>query len=853
MKKNARSKRQYVRLQAAGIVMAVVLASSIFATVIGIIFSTREITNTVSSDLTLVGRIASDMVSSTISRLNDDVTYVSGMMERAYQAGGIEQLTATLESEVGPGPDFISLAVVFPDGVLASAAKPDCEYASPLPADYMDYISTAADEGVRVADSTLTASGKYVIRCYKKLLGGEVFVATMRGDYFSRVITETNYGIYDTGKVFLVDGGGYVIADADSAMLNKQYVDGEGGLSAIVTSALAGGGTDSVVSQYEDTEIGKIVCAYTPVVHGADRWFLFISAPIVDTPIARMRNIFFISGIIFLALGSVSAVFLSGMQVKPYEELDLQNRQLAELKAEAEEAVKAKGDFLSNMSHEIRTPLNAVIGMNSIGRAAADIERKNYAFDKIGDASNHLLGIINDILDMSKIEAGKLELSFAEFSFEKMLQKVVNVIIFKIDERHQSFTMNIDKDIPRNLIGDDQRLTQVITNLLSNAVKFTPERGSIHLNTRFAGEENGVCAIQIEVTDTGIGISAEQQSKLFSAFQQAESSTSRKYGGTGLGLAISKRIVEMMGGRIWVESELGKGSTFAFVVYAERGTTEASPLLPGIKSKYLRILAVDDAPEVRKYFEELAERFGILCDVAASGEEAIALVERNGAYDIYFIDWRLPGMDGIELSRRINRENSGESQPVVIMISSADQVLIEDKAKDAGISKFLPKPLFPSSILDIVNECLGADKLIGAKDAPGEDVEQFAGYRLLLAEDMEINREIVIALLEPTHLDIECAENGVEALRMFSESPDRYDMIFMDVQMPEMDGLEATRRIRALDIPRAKEIPIVAMTANVFRQDIEKCLEAGMNGHVGKPLDFGEVLERLHQYIKKDK
>jgi signal transduction histidine kinase len=400
-------------------------------------------------------------------------------------------------------------------------------------------------------------------------------------------------------------------------------------------------------------------------------------------------------------------------------EINEQNGKLRELKESAEAASVAKSEFLANMSHEIRTPMNAIIGMTSIGKSAIDIEKKDYAFGRIDNASQHLLGVINDILDMSKIEAGKLELSILEFSFEKMLQKVVAINNFRVEEKHQDFTVHIDRNIPQMLIGDDQRLTQVITNLISNAVKFTPEQGGIHLNTRFIDEDNDICTIQIEVTDTGIGISEEQQAKLFGSFQQAESSTSRKYGGTGLGLAISKRIVEMMGGTIWIESELGKGSTFAFTIKTERGVSESD-----------------------------------------------------------------------------------------------------------------------------------ADKPTDTEESPSDTPEQFAGYRILLAEDVEINKEIVLALLEPTQIDIDCVDNGAEALQLFSESPDKYDMIFMDVQMPVMDGYEATRQIRALDFPKAKEIPIVAMTANVFKEDIESCLAAGMNNHIGKPLDLNEVLARLHQYIK---
>jgi CheY-like chemotaxis protein/two-component sensor histidine kinase len=495
--------------------------------------------------------------------------------------------------------------------------------------------------------------------------------------------------------------------------------------------------------------------------------------------------------------------------------------------------------------------MNAIIGMTSIGRAAPDLEKKDYSFEKIKGASAHLLSIINDILDMSKIEADKFELSLAEFSFEKMLQKVVNIINFRVDEKQQDLSVHVDKHIPRTLIGDDQRLAQVISNLLSNAVKFTPENGSIRLGTRLIGEENGICAIQIEVADSGIGISQEQQSRLFTSFEQAENSTSRKFGGTGLGLAISKRIVEMMGGRIWIESEAGKGSKFAFTVRVERGVEKFSaPPLPGVNWNNIRVLAVDDASEIREYFADIAQRFNIACDTAAGGDEAVELIERSGPYDIYFVDWKMPGMDGIELTRRI--KGGGSDKSVVIMISAAEWGVIEADAKSAGVDKFLPKPLFPSVIADCINECLGAAAASEPENTQAqEEPGSFEGYRILLAEDVEINREIVFTLLEPTRIAIDCAENGAEAVKMFAASPEKYDMVFMDVQMPEMDGYEATRRIRALGVPRAKEISIIAMTANVFREDIEKCLAAGMNDHVGKPIDLGEVAGMLRKYLRQ--
>jgi PAS domain S-box-containing protein len=389
------------------------------------------------------------------------------------------------------------------------------------------------------------------------------------------------------------------------------------------------------------------------------------------------------------------------------------------MEEQALSASRAKSTFLANMSHEIRTPMNAIIGMTAIGKSAADTARKDYCFTKIENASAHLLGVINDVLDMSKIEANKFELSPAEFNFEKMIQSVINVVNFRVDEKRQKLAVHIDDAIPPTLIADDQRLAQVITNLLGNAVKFTPEHGSVSLDARFLGEKDGLCTIEVAVSDTGIGISAEQQKYLFNSFQQAEISTARRFGGSGLGLAISKNIAEMMGGTIKVQSEPGKGSVFTCTIQAQRGAQ-----IPD---------AANDSPGVQQ--------------------------------DI------------------------------------------------AGL---------------------------------------FAGRRILLVEDMEINREIVLALLEPTQLEIDCAENGVEAVRKFSEAPNQYDLIFMDVQMPEMDGYEATQRIRVMDMPKAKSIPIIAMTANVFKEDVEKCMTAGMNGHVGKPLDFNEVLDKLYAYLAPD-
>ena len=515
-------------------------------------------------------------------------------------------------------------------------------------------------------------------------------------------------------------------------------------------------------------------------------------------------------------------------------------------KKQAESSNIAKSQFLATMSHEMRTPMNAVLGMTHIGKTSTDKEQMVYCFGKIEDASKHLLGVINDILDVSKIEAGKLELSSADFDFEGMLQRVVNIINLKVAEKRQTLNIHLDEAIPNSLIGDDQRLAQVITNILGNAVKFTPDGGTISLDAVLLRKQADIFEIQISVTDTGIGINPEQQAKLFQSFHQAESDTSRKFGGTGLGLSISKSIVTMMGGEIRVESELGKGSSFIFTVQLKKGDVADTNIVAGDKWRDIRILVIDDDPHVLKLFNEIAHRSGAHCDTASCKEEAFSQIERVKEYHIYFVSGNMAGINGAQLVNALKAQGRNHHN-VVTMISSADWSTFLDDASVYAGDKILQKPLFPSSIADIVNTILFTDQLANAEQQDANVL--FPGRSILLADDVEINREIVLALLEPTLLEIDCAENGADAVRMFGEAPGKYDMIFMDIQMPEMDGYEATRRIRAADFPNAKTIPIVAMTANVFIEDIKRCLDAGMNAHIGKPLNYDDIIRQLNEYL----
>jgi PAS domain S-box-containing protein len=517
----------------------------------------------------------------------------------------------------------------------------------------------------------------------------------------------------------------------------------------------------------------------------------------------------------------------------------------------AEQSNRAKSNFLSRMSHEMRTPLNAIIGMTTIAQYSRDKEKMEYCLTKINAASVHFLGIINDILDMSKIESGKLDLSYSEFDFEKMLKKVTGNMNFRINEKNQTLIVRIERDVPARIIADEQRLSQVLTNLLSNAAKFTPDEGTITLAIKKTGGRENNCTLRFDVIDSGIGISKDQMGNLFDLFEQADGSVARKYGGTGLGLAISKSVVELMGGEIWVESEPGKGSDFIFEITVERGKTAEETTPKRARSwDELRILVVDDSWEVLEYFKEYAEQMKINCTAVSDGAEAFRLMNdaNEAPFDIVFADWRMPEMNGIELTEKIKTRFG--NKVVVIMISAAEWETIAQDAKKAGVDGFIPKPLFPSALTDCINSCLKSIKKTGAGIPEDDQTDNiFAGQTMLLAEDVEINREIVISLLENTGVTIDCAENGVEAVRLFNENPSRYNIIFMDIHMPEMDGYEATRRIRASSAAEAKTIPIVAMTANVFKEDIEKCLDAGMNDHLGKPVDIEKLITQMKKYL----
>jgi signal transduction histidine kinase/DNA-binding response OmpR family regulator len=510
---------------------------------------------------------------------------------------------------------------------------------------------------------------------------------------------------------------------------------------------------------------------------------------------------------------------------------------------------KAKSDFLSRMSHEIRTPMNAIIGMTTIAKRSGDALRMRYCLDKVEGASKQLLGLINDILDMSKIEADKFEIVPKEFNFEKIVQNAVNVIQVKLEEKHQQIVVDFDKMFERLVISDELRFSQVLLNLLSNANKFTPDDGRITVKIRQTVLDKEHVKLHGEVIDTGIGISPEQQARLFSSFEQADGTITRRFGGTGLGLALCKKILNLMGGDIWIQSELGKGAAFIFELDVSLGG-----MIGGAKAQNVpldtRILVIDDSDDVREYFSHILASFSIACDTEASGKAGIDSLRKAAQtgvpYNIVFLDWKLLGEDCVEVAKTI-QGIAGPGTALVLM-SVADWTDIESNFQTVKINRFLSKPVLPSTLYDTI---VNVSDPIGISEQQADPVTDLAGKlsgkTILVAEDIEINQEILASILEDTGVSLEFALNGVIAVEMFKKK--QYDLVLMDVQMPELDGLGATRTVRRLGTKAAVDIPIIAMTANAFNEDVEACLEAGMSGHLAKPIDVDELMEALGKWL----
>ena len=529
-----------------------------------------------------------------------------------------------------------------------------------------------------------------------------------------------------------------------------------------------------------------------------------------------------------------------------------QQQALNDALSAAEEASKAKTAFLSNMSHEIRTPMNAIIGLDSIALNDPDIsERTREYLEKIGSSAEHLLGLINDILDMSRIESGRLTLKNEEFSFRKLLDAVNTMFHSQCQDKGLTYRFNMTPDINEYYIGDNMKLRQILINILGNAVKFTDEGGEVQLQIECKAKFEGKSTLCFKISDTGIGISEDYLPYIYDTFSQEEDSSTNKYGSSGLGMAITKSFVEMMNGNILVESEKGVGTTFTVTVtLSDSDRTEEGDLADSIHPEDMTVLIVDDDPIARDHAQLILEKVGVITETAENGLQALEMVKlrhaRREPYNLILVDWKMPEIDGIETTRMIRDAIGHESAIIILTAYRWDDIL--DEAVQAGVDSFLPKPLFAAAIMDEFKTAVKKKKL---SEQDGQTKTDLRGRRVLLAEDMAINAEIMKMVLEMREIKADHAVNGRIAVELFTSHPEGYyDAILMDMRMPEMDGLEATRAIRASNRADAKTVPIIALTANAFDEDVQRSMQAGLNAHLSKPVQPEVLFETLESLIK---